>query len=463
MDSVALTLAQRLISLRILAVPPSSRREDFYLRYVRPVVEKVLFRPDPVPASAQATPPQVQSMPRGLPLRHGDAKEILIIKTDHIGDFLLSLPAFSILRKGFPSARITLLCGSWIKDFALQSELFDRVVCANISSEVSSERTPPFDLNVLKTYHFPIFDIAIDLRVDPDSRFLLDHVSARLKAGFECDHVALDFAHRAPSWNLCGKPNHARHTLTLLANFADAIVSLFNAEHAANDALQTYIRSGTLRLTRSGTGPLIGISTRTGAKTRDWPLENYVSVIQGLVLQYDATIILLGSKHQKADGDKIKDETATIAGNVVNLIGKIPLAELPHAVNQLDLYIGGDTGGTHLAAMLGRKTLCLHAGVTPLEHFGPVGPDVVVLKCINLPCSPCGLTRLARCANEHQCMRSITPERVMQEIDTMLAERPGDPQVHHQPKSLSRPAGEVVQPASRERTRSENSHRYSDL
>ena len=89
MDSVALTLAHRLISLRILAVPPSSRREDLYVRYVRPFIKRVLLHRDG--ARAEAAAPQVQAMRPGLPLRHDDIREILLVKTDHIGDFLVSL------------------------------------------------------------------------------------------------------------------------------------------------------------------------------------------------------------------------------------------------------------------------------------------------------------------------------------------------------------------------------------
>ena len=347
---------------------------------------------------------------------------MLVIKTDHIGDFLLSLPAFSILRQGFPDARITFLCGAWIRDFAVESGLFDRVVCANIFSEVASEPQPPFDPKVLASYDFPMFDVAIDLRVEPESRFLLNHISARLKAGFECSESELDFAFLAPSASFNGKANWARHTRLLVSNFAEAIVSLFCGEGAAREALKPYIERGAVCLPRAGKGPLIGLNTRSGMPTKDWPLQNFASIIQQLVARHNATIVLLGSKRQQPDGDTIACETVGDRNNVVNLIGSLPLSDLPGVIDQLDLYVGPDTGTTHLAALLGRKTLCLHAGVVPLEAMGPLGPGVVILKRLGLPCSPCYLNKLSQCANGHRCMKSITPEQVVLEIDRMLAE-----------------------------------------
>jgi heptosyltransferase-3 len=425
MDSIALSLAQSLIKIRQMALPPRSLREDVYMRFLRPHLANLLWRRD------ARRVPQVLSMGPRASLRLSDIRQILVVKSDHIGDFFLSLPAASIIRRSFPNARITLLCGSWNKDLALTSELFDRVVCADIFAEVTAQPPPRFDPKVLAAYGFPVFDIAIDLRIEPESRFLLSHVSARLKAGFECgpaEQPLMDFAFRAPALNLNGRPNYARRTQLLLAAFAHGIVSLFDAERAAHDAVRPYIRHPAPCVTRSGEGPLVGINTRSGLSTKDWPLENYISVIRRLISESDATIVLLGSKRQQADAEAIVQKISAASKNIVNLIGSLSLSELPAVVHQLDLYVGPDTGTTHLAAMLGRKTLCLFAGVAPLESFGPVGPGVVVVKTIHLPCSPCQIIDLTWCTHGHQCMQSITVERVMAEIEKMLAAQATEPQ-----------------------------------
>jgi ADP-heptose:LPS heptosyltransferase len=423
MDSIALSLAQNLTKIRQLALPPRSLREHVYMRFLWPGLANLLWCRDA--RRAQHVEPRVLSMGLQGSLRPSDIREILVIKSDHIGDFLLSLPAASIIRQSFPNARITLLCGSWNQDLALKSELFDRVVCVDIFAEVTAEPPPRFDPNVLAAYDFPYFDIAIDLRINSESRFLLSHVSAHLKAGFECDPAKqslMDFAFRAPALNLNGRPNYASRNQLLLAAFAHGIVSLFDTERAARDAVRPYIRHPAPCLTRSGEGPLVGINTRSGLPTKDWPLDNYISVIRRLIAQSDATIVLLGRKSQQVDADAIvRMIAATSSKNIVNLIGILTLSELPAVVQQLDVYVGPDTGTTHLAAMLGRKTLCLHSGVAPLESFGPVGSGVLVVKTIDLPCSPCGIPDLAWCAHSHQCMQSITVERVMAEIEKMLA------------------------------------------
>jgi len=418
--SLAVALARKFMKIRFAVLPSHSRRELFYFRFIRPVFQKLLLRRDSV---GDTPPPQVIAVRPGPPFGRDDVRDLLIIKCDHLGDFFLAVKAIEILKKGFPAARITLLCASWSEGFALSLGLFDRVVCADVFTEASGEGTVRFDPEVLAAHNFPQFDIAIDLRIGPESRFLLDKVSARFKAGFEdplTELPAMDFYLCAPSPSTRETPNYARHAQSLLATLAGGVVNVFDAGPTAFGIFETDVTTSDLSLRSLGKGPLIGINTGSGAPTKNWSLDNFSSLAHHLIAQIDATIVLLGSEQQWADGAFIAETNAVASNRILNFIGTIKLPDLPQAIRQLDLYIGHDSGGTHLAAMLGVKTLCLHAGVGSLESHGPLGGNVVVLKCFNLPCSPCGLTELAACAYGHRCMRAISPERVIIEIEKML-------------------------------------------
>lgn len=421
-DSVAVALARKLVRIRFSIIPAQSRRELVYFRFIRPLLRKLLLRGGS--SAGTRAVPRVLSVRPGPPFDRDDVKELLIVKCDHLGDFFLALPAIEILRRGFPAARITLLCASWSRELASGLGLFNRVVCADIFTEASGAGTVPFDPKVLANYNFPEFDIAVDLRIAHESRFLLDHVSARLKAGFEDPLVELppmDFYFCAPSPSTEEAPNYARHTQLLLGAFAGGIVNLFNADRTTFDAFEIDAATSDLPLRRLGTGPLVGINTGSGAPTKNWPLGNFGSVVRHLIAQHDATIVLIGSEHQRRDAIAIVEENNPSSDKIVNFVGAKKLTELPQAIRQLDLYIGHDSGGTHLAAMLGVRTLCLHAGVSALETQGPLGRNVVVLKCFDLPCARCGLTSLAACSYDHRCMQAITPQRVIAEIEEMLA------------------------------------------
>lgn len=445
-QSLIILVSRTLVRWRLRLMPKKSHRELFYFRFVRPSLIRVLVGSrgnteitQGAKAKAPANPDaeKVKLRENSL-MKKEDVKEILLIKCDHVGDFFLTLQAFTIIRKGFPFAKITLLCGPWNKDLALQSGLFDRVITINLVAEVSSHNAETFNSKAIEEYGLPEFDLAIDLKVETDMQFLFHYIRAKFKAGFEHGNLELplnlldsdeasnyrlpprmDFIFTAPSFRNQGIPNKARHAQTLLAAFSAGIVEYFDRQEVMCHAFKPFLENrSSVRLIRRGKGPLIGINTGSGAPTRNWALAYYIDAIKCLIAQHDVTIVLLGSKHQAEDGRGIIEAVGDT--NVINCIDVVSLVELPEVIHQLDLYIGHDTGGTHLAALMEQKTLCLHSGVTPLESYGPVGKNVTILKCQELSCLFCGLTSLSDCQHNHACMNLIKPAIVVSTCEEIL-------------------------------------------
>jgi hypothetical protein len=111
-------------------------------------------------------------------------RRILILKLDHIGDFIMGLPALERARTTFADAEITLVVGSWNVEMANGLAIADRVLSFDAFPRNSSEekvdvvgKTALFEQLMTDEY-----DLAIDLRNDLDTRFLLQSVRAPLRA-----------------------------------------------------------------------------------------------------------------------------------------------------------------------------------------------------------------------------------------------------------------------------------------
>lgn len=111
---------------------------------------------------------------------------IVVLKLDHLGDFVMGMPALKKLRKQFPAADIDLVCGAWNISSARQSGLFDQVLEFNATSSNPTEHArEPYRL-LAERFRKAVggkYDIAIDLRVDSDTRPFLALVDAGIKAG----------------------------------------------------------------------------------------------------------------------------------------------------------------------------------------------------------------------------------------------------------------------------------------
>jgi ADP-heptose:LPS heptosyltransferase len=149
-----------------------------------------------IPFTADTLPPAIEPLEQPNPLegmiRHRDfgaghmpISRILVLKLDHFGDFIISLPALRELRAAFPNALIRLVCGDWNERNAAACGLVDEIRCFNFFPEHPHRGDPAGadDLQVLDRAAEGKFDLAIDLRVDEDTRHLLARVDAVRRCG----------------------------------------------------------------------------------------------------------------------------------------------------------------------------------------------------------------------------------------------------------------------------------------
>lgn len=112
-------------------------------------------------------------------------RRIVILKLDHLGDFIMGIPALEKARAMFSDADITLVVGSWNAAMARDLDVADTVLAFDAFPRNSSEETVDLpgrrgDFERLLTADY---DLAIDLRTDSDTRFFLRSVRAGLRAG----------------------------------------------------------------------------------------------------------------------------------------------------------------------------------------------------------------------------------------------------------------------------------------
>ena len=95
---------------------------------------------------------------------------------------------------------------------------------------------------------------------------------------------------------------------------------------------------------------------------RRWPVERFVLLGSRLVREHQARVLIVGAGGDRAAADAV---AGMISAPVVNLAERVDLGELGALAEMADLYVGIDTGPTHVAAAVGCPTLAI---------FGPTDP-----------------------------------------------------------------------------------------
>jgi len=168
--------------------------------------------------------------------------------------------------------------------------------------------------------------------------------------------------------------------------------------------------------------PLISIHTGASwyTKYRCWPIERYVSLIEYLLKDFNAKIIIIGSTNEAEMGTTICEQFQ--GSSVMNMVGKTDIGQMAALIKQSDLFIGHDSGPLHIALALKVPSIAIFGLTSPRQVISSTERCKVVSK--NLSCSPCYLHQpgFKPYCEDLRCLKEITAEEVVECVGKMLTE-----------------------------------------
>jgi|GEM_PF-1496176 len=340
-------------------------------------------------------------------------ENILLVMLDHLGDVLLTFPAIERLRQMFPQAHITALVGSWSESLARGNESIDEILTYDFFDASSAEphrRIDAVEADRIEQWLSPGgFDLAVDFRREPETRDFLRLSRARYTAGFAqgkeaawltvalpCEpnvqwlrprrHVAQELIHLVEMIGVAGRAD-IRPRLAIAPGEDFAVKELLVAALPDDGRL------------------LVAIHPGSGRSIKCWPAEHFAGLADRLTERLQARIVWFGSKNEMALVDSILEQMR-FRSEAVSLAGRLSIAQLAAAFRHFDLFIGNDSGPTHLAAGTGMPTLCICSGTIDPIQWAPLGPAALVVYRL-MTCSPCYLRDREECPFEVACLREL--------------------------------------------------------
>lgn len=158
---------------------------------------------------------------------------------------------------------------------------------------------------------------------------------------------------------------------------------------------------------------VVGLGPGARWKTKQWMPERYAELASRLVEDYHCNLFWFGSPEEAPLIESIKAKMrGTPLERGINLAGEYPLEQAITLLGRCDLFIGNDSGLTHLASGRGCRVVVIYGSTTPSLGFEPWGPHSVV-EVANLPCRPCDVHGKNSCPLGHfKCMKDLTVDLV---------------------------------------------------
>jgi len=157
--------------------------------------------------------------------------------------------------------------------------------------------------------------------------------------------------------------------------------------------------------------PLVGfqIASFPTKAYRDWPMQNFVDLGARILDHYpDAHILVLGGKESR---DKAEWLETQLPGRVTSVAGRFNLRMTAAVMQHLDLYVGVDTGPTHLVGALDIPMVALYHCYHPSRRLAPLSRPL--LGVVDHPRTD------ATCSRETP-MAEITVAAVWSKVEDLL-------------------------------------------
>jgi heptosyltransferase III len=273
-------------------------------------------------------------------------KRVLVIRGGAIGDFVLTLPVIKALRDAHPHAHIEILGYKHIAalvenrfyadavrsiEYAPFSRLFAK------DAELSSE---------LRDY-FGSFDFVISYLYDPDEICLTNLKRCGVRR-IVCGPAKID--------------NHS-HAARQLARPLDEL-GIEVRDFAAKIFPSAQDRQFASDFLRDVREPILAVHPGSGSEKKNWPIENWIALRERIR-------VLVSGEADEAQANRLQDRHVLHAMN-------LRLPQLA-AVLERCVFVGHDSGISHIAAAVGSKCVLLF-GPTDPEVWAPLNENVRVIR-----------------------------------------------------------------------------------
>jgi len=336
-------------------------------------------------------------------------KKILIVRTDRIGDVVLSLPMAEIIKNKFPVCHISYLVKEYTSSLLDDNQFIDEVINVieknneiNFVKNLKQIKSKRFDTCIVVN---PTFRISLMM--------FLAGIKKRIGTGYRLYSFLFNekvFEHRK-----YGEKHELEYNLNLLSK-----IGIDPVEAKRNIRFNLLVsKSGEEKiasiLKENGVYPnnkLVIIHPGSGGSSVDFPKEKMIELTKRLSSLDNVSIVLTGSKNEIELCKKFE-----VNNPIINFVGILDLSLLKSLIKKADLFISNSTGPMHIAAALGVYVITFFPKILSCSQnrWGPYTDK----KTIFIPTIDCNNCNRQQC-EKLDCMNSIDIGKVFDECKSVL-------------------------------------------
>lgn len=351
-----------------------------------------------------------------------------------LGDVIQTLPILSMLREGFPQAKI-----GWAIDTELAPAIeghpdldyIHRCSRRAWSRAVLNPTKWTATRNEFKAFVNEVRAVRYDIAIDAQGLFktaLLPYLAGikrrigykhgrEFSGAFYTDRYLDREEYFNPA--IC----HLDHMAHLAYNIGAADVRYTIEPPRVSDQARhrvSQLLDGAFR----NPAPIVAMAPATQWVSKHWPEEYWVELIARLLAETNLNIVLQGSAADGVIGERILRALpqSQLEARVCDLFGKVPIPDMYALYEHVHAAVGSDSAPLHMAGAMRVPVLVGIYGPTGYRRTPPIGsPHIRLLSSEgDLACQPCHKRTCPLGTDE--CMKRVKPKEVFQVLLDALTE-----------------------------------------
>jgi ADP-heptose:LPS heptosyltransferase len=313
--------------------------------------------------------------------------EIIILSMYLIGDTIMFIPVLTVLKRNFPNAKITIVCGKPEEIILKNQGLADKFItvkCPWISFDYSLKNIINF-FSKLKVINRIKYDLAIDFRGDWRNIFFMNFISSSRKISYNFtggEYMLTDVIFPDP-------------TITHYIEESFYLLKQIGCKFSEKDKLPVLKLNAEDEMflsnfkSRNGLDDkfIIGIHAGASMEVKKWDEKKYSELIIRLSYTSPETVFVL------YEGPNERNTVSAIENILVkNKIDFItinkPLHDYLILLSLCQLVVCNDSGAAHIASAFSIPTVVIYGNVDPVL-VSPYGSKMLKVVSHTLDCKPC--------------------------------------------------------------------------
>ncbi|MBU3658681.1 MAG: glycosyltransferase family 9 protein [Flavobacteriales bacterium] len=323
---------------------------------------------------------------------------ILISRTDSIGDVLLTLPFCAWLKKQFPEAKLTFLGRNYTQSVIESFTVIDSFIALEqLNNQPTLEK-----VNQLNT-----FDCIIHVFPNKEIASLAKKAKIPLRIGTSHRLFHLLTCNKRVNFTRKNSELHeAQLNFELLKPLGLKEIPSFSTLQNAGENFKVKATELPTEIETLDFKNLVILHPKSQGSAIEWPLEKYIELAEELA-KNGKTVCFTGTESEGVLFRHLLPKHS----NIIDTSGKLSLHQLQLLISKSQALVACSTGPYHIAGLCGIKAIGLFSNRKPIHpgRWKALGKNAVALV-FDENCTNC------KSKQSCLCIQSISVEKVMQQL-----------------------------------------------